>query len=158
MVIDNRRREQRGERPVFDNRGPLWGLVAWDIAEGILERERQIQTLLLEIDRETRLALANELSELSPKSIEPLLLTLLEQMDYSNIKVSKRTSDDDVFLSADWATGLAHRRICIQLIGSTNRTLEAEDVSNLRSILTHYSADEGIIVHVGPISREIHRL
>jgi restriction endonuclease Mrr len=157
MVLENQIRSIAGTRPVFERVDDAWGLVEWHCSNRNLDRERQIKRLIDEMERETRTDLCKRLHALGGHNIEPIVLSILERVDYTNIKVSKRSADDGVYFSADWATGVSHRRVCIQLIGDAERTLTEADVTGLRDILGDYSAEEGMIVHVGPIAREVYR-
>jgi restriction endonuclease Mrr len=150
---DNQIRNQRGHRPLFacDDSGHWW-LTEWDLAGEIHAKEQAILSLTEEIRQASIDQLGNALLDVQPEALEHLALTLLERLGYYNIKVSKRSSNGDVFFTADWRQGLADVRVCVRVVTDHSRSLGQEDVESLRETLNHYSASEGVIIHLGSIS------
>ncbi len=152
MAGDNQLRKRRGHRPLFiqydRNR---WGLTKWGLSKTSVEREQSILSLAEEIRQDAVDTLGDALTDIKPEAVESLALTLLERLDYRDIKVSKRSSDGDVFFTSDWRQGLADVRVCIQVVGDCELTLSDDVVTELRGTLHHYSASEGVIIHLGDI-------
>ena len=155
IVNDNHQRSNLGHRGLFarltENR---WGLTEWGLAEDTLRKEQQILSLSEECRQDAIAHLGQALLEVKPEALEQLTLTLLERMDYRNIKVSKRSSEGDVFFSADWRQGLSDVRVCIQLVGESDTELGSKAVTDLRGTLHHYAANNGVIIHFGDIEKE----
>jgi len=150
---DNQLRKKQGNRPLFiqydRNR---WGLTKWGLSAPSVEREQSILSLAEEIRQDAVETLGDALTSVKPEAVEHLALTLLERLGYRDIKVSKRSSEGDVFFTSDWRQGLADVRVCIQVVGDSNQELSDEYVTELRGTLHHYSAKEGVIIHLGDIS------
>ena len=155
MAGDNQLRKRRGHRPLFiqydRNR---WGLTKWGLSKPSVEREQSILSLAEEIRQDAVDTLGSALTDIKPEAVEHLALTLLERLDYRDIKVSKRSSDGDVFFTSDWRQGLADVRVCIQVVGDSELTLSDDVVTELRGTLHHYSASEGVIIHLGDIDQD----
>lgn len=155
MLNDNQRRAREGHRELFVSHGAeRWSLSEWGMSQSMLDRERRILELAHECRQEASTLLGHTLSQIPNEALEHIALTLLEGLNYNNIKVSKRSSNGDVFFSAQFRQGLSHVRVCIQLVGEPKRELERVDVTELRGTLHHYSSCEGVIIHFGQISRE----
>ena len=152
MAGDNQLRKKQGNRPLFiqydRNR---WGLTKWGLSEPSVEREQSILSLAEEIRQDAVETLGEALTDIKAEAIEHLALTLLERLGYQDIKVSKRSSDGDVFFTSDWRQGLAEVRVCIQVVGDNDLELSDDLVTELRGTLHHYSASEGVIIHLGDI-------
>ncbi len=152
MAGDNQLRKKQGNRPIFiqydRNR---WGLTEWGLSEPSVEREQSILSLAEEIRQDAVETLGDALTDIKPEAIEHLALTLLERLGYQDIKVSKRSSEGDVFFTSDWRQGLAEVRVCIQVVGDNDLELSDDLVTELRGTLHHYSASEGVIIHLGDI-------
>ena len=152
MAGDNQLRKRQGNRPLFiqydRNR---WGLTKWGLSEDSVDREQSILSLAEEIRQDAVETLGDALMDIKPEAVEHLALTLLERLGYSDIKVSKRSSDGDVFFTSDWRQGLADVRVCIQVVGDADVELSEDVVTDLRGTLHHYSASEGVIIHLGDI-------
>ena len=155
IVNDNQLRERRGHRPLFVRyTGERWGLSEWGMTADALRKEQQILSLSEECRQEALGHLGAALLAVSPEALEQVTLTMLEGRGYRNIKVSKRSSNGDVFFSADWRQGLSDVRVCIQLVGDNDTELASETVTDLRGTLHHYAASEGVIIHFGDISKK----
>ena len=155
MATDNQLRSARGHRSLFTfDGGERWGLSEWGLSERALSREQQILSLSEELRQEAVRTLGDGLKSVGSEAIEHIALTLLERMGYTNIKVSKRSSEGDVYFSADWRQGLADVRVCIQVNADDSRRLEVDDVVELRGTLHHYAASEGVIITLGRVERE----
>lgn len=153
LANDNQIREQRGHRPLFDHdMEDYWWLTEWDLADRVYEREQTVLSLTEEIRQDTVDQLGQALLSVKTEALEHLALTLLERLGYHNIKVSKRSSDGDVFFTADWRQGLADVRVCVRVVSDHDRNLDADAVSDLRETLDHYSASEGVIIHLGAVT------
>ena len=152
MAGDNQLREKQGNRPMFiqydRNR---WGLTKWGLSETSVDREESILSLAEEIRQDAVETLGDALIDIKPEAVEHLALTLLERLGYQDIKVSKRSSEGDVFFTSDWRQGLADVRVCIQVVGDSEQLLSDDIVTDLRGTLHHYSAQEGVIIHLGDI-------
>lgn len=105
-----------------------------------------------EIRQATIDQLARALRDVKAEALEHVALTLLERLGYRNIKVSKRSSEGDVFFTADWRQGLDDVRVCVRVSTDHDRKLQASAVEDLRETLDHYSASEGLIIHLGDAS------
>ena len=152
---DNQLRKRWGHRPLFIQYDrDRWGLTKWGLSESSVEREQSILSLAEEIRQDAIETLGDALTDVKPEAVEHLALTLLERLGYQDIKVSKRSSEGDVFFTSDWRQGLADVRVCIQVVGDTDQTLSEDYVTELRGTLHHYSAQEGVIIHLGDIDRE----
>lgn len=155
MAGDNQIREKFGNRPLFiqydRNR---WGLTEWGLSDASVEREESILTLAEEIRQDAVDTLGKALTDIKPEAVEHLALTLLQRLNYRDIKVSKRSGDGDVFFTSDWSQGLADVRVCIQVVGDTDTDLDPSAVTDLRGTLHHYAASEGVIIHLGNIKDE----
>ena len=152
---DNQIREQKGNRPLFIQYDrERWGLTEWGLSSSSTEREQQILTLAEEIRQDAVSHLGQALTDIKAEAVEHLALTLMERLGYRNIKVSKRSSEGDVFFTSDWRQGLADVRVCIQVVGDSALELPASAVTELRGTLHHYSASEGVIIHLGKISAD----
>ena len=153
LTNDNQIREERGHRPLFahddtDN----WRLTEWDLSNEIHSKEQAVLSLTEEIRQAAIDQLGESLLGIQSEALEHLALTLLERLGYFNIKVSKRSSRGDVFFTADWRQGLADVRVCVRVVTDHERTLQEESVVDLRETLNHYSASEGVIIHLGDVS------
>ena len=116
--------------------------------------ERDILSASEEMRQAAIAQLGKAMLDVNPDALEHVALTLLEGLGYRDVKVSKRGSDNDVFFSADWRQGLADVRVCIQLVGDSSVELDAGAVTDLRGTLHHYSAAEGVIIHLGDIAKD----
>ncbi len=155
MVNDNQLRECRGHRPLFVRlTNSRWGLTEWGMTPDALVNEQKILSLSEECRQDTLENLGRALTDVQPEALEQVTLTLLDGRGYRNIKVSKRSSNGDVFFSADWRQGLSDVRVCIQLVGDHDTELGREVVTELRGTLHHYAASEGVVIHFGDISKE----
>lgn len=155
MAGDNQLRERAGNRPLFIRYGrERWGLTSWGMSRESVEREQSILSLAEEIRQDAVQTLGEALTDVKPEALEHLALTLLQRLGYQEIKVSKRSADGDVFFTSDWRQGLADVRVCIQVVGDTEIELEADAVTGLRGTLHHYSASEGVIIHLGDIDTD----
>jgi len=155
LVTDNQRRKQRGHRKLFiAHAGSRWGLTEWGLSDAILEKEQRILSLSEECRQEAIGLIGDALLDVAPEALEHVTLTLLEGLGYSDIKVSKRSSDGDVFFTADLRQGLSDVRVCIQVVADGSGELGPDVVTGLRGTLHHYSAAEGVIVHLGEISKQ----
>jgi len=158
IVADNQLRHGQGRRHVFANHGNgLWGLTEWGLSDVSIQKERQIQKLANELCDEAAVQLGNMLVGLKPEAFEMVILAVLDRLDYHNIRVSKRTADGDAFFAAEWRRGFADARVCIQVVGDAEAEVDDEDVRLLRDTLQHYAGTEGVLIHMGDISKEAHR-
>ena len=155
MVTDNQVRQRFGKRPLFASYGPTtWGLTEWGLSEAGVQKERQIQKLAQELRADACTQLGKALQNVKPEAVEMMVITLLERLDYANLKVSKRTSEGDVYFTADWKRGFSQTRVCVQVVVNGESEVGAKDVSALRDSLGHNSAEEGILVHLGKVHRD----
>lgn len=155
MAGDNQLRERAGNRPLFIRYGrERWGLTSWGLSQDSVDREQSILSLAEEIRQDAVQTLGEALTDVKSEALEHLALTLLQRLGYQEIKVSKRSADGDVFFTSDWRQGLADVRVCIQVVGDTELELEADAVTGLRGTLHHYSASEGVIIHLGDIDED----
>jgi len=153
LYNDNQIRRTKGHRPLFnENDDGYWRLTEWSLDADVVQREQAVLSLAEEIRQQTIQQFSDQLLDVKDESLEHLALTLLERLGYHNIKVSKRSSNGDVFFTADWRQGLADVRVCIQVVTDGNRTLKSNTVEELRDTLEHYSASEGVLIHLGDIS------
>ncbi|MBA2665186.1 MAG: restriction endonuclease [Bradymonadaceae bacterium] len=154
LANDNHMREQSGHRPLFVQYDrERWGLSEWGLSSQGVRKEQQMLSLAEEIRQDALSHLGSALLKTKPEALEHLALTLLERLGYKNIKVSKRSAEGDVFFTGDWRQGLSEIRVCIEVVGDAKVELSAETVTELRSTLHHYSASEGVIIHLGSISQ-----
>ncbi|MEM1348170.1 MAG: restriction endonuclease, partial [Myxococcota bacterium] len=155
LVTDNQRRKQRGHRKLFiAHAGSRWGLTEWGLSDELLTKEQRILSLSEECRQEAIGLMGAALLDVAPEALEHVVLTLLEGLGYTDLKVSKRSSDGDVFFSAALRQGLSDVRVCIQVVADRSRELESEVITDLRGTLHHYAAAEGVIVHLGEISKQ----
>ena len=155
LVNDNQLRMRRGHRELFvRHSNKRWGLSEWGMTVQTLQKEQQILSLSEECRQEALRKLGKTLLKVKTEALEQITLTMLEGLGYRNIKVSKRSSNGDVFFSADWRQGLSDLRVCIQLVGEAGEELKRDVVTELRGTLHHYSAHEGVIIHFGDISKQ----
>mgnify|MGYP006188796561 CR=1 FL=1 len=155
MVTDNQVRARRGRRPLFAQyRDGRWGLTEWGVSDEGIEKERQILRLADELRREAVAQLGEAVAGLKAEAFEMVVMTLLERLDYGNLKVSKRTSEGDTFFTADWRRGFSDLRVCVQIVADPEAQLDSDTIKELRETLNHYSAAEGIIVHLGEVTKE----
>lgn len=155
MVTDNQVRQRFGKRPLFASYGPTtWGLTEWGLSEAGVQKERQIQKLAQDLRADACTQLGKALQNVKPEAVEMMVITLLERLDYANLKVSKRTSEGDVYFTADWKRGFSQTRVCVQVVVNGESEVGAKDVSALRDSLGHNSAEEGILVHLGKVHRD----
>jgi hypothetical protein len=155
LANDNQIREQRGHRPLFaqDDEG-YWWLTEWNLSAEIFQKEQAILSLSEEIRQDSVRQLGSALMDVKTEALEHLALTLLERLGYHNIKVSKRSADGDVFFTADWRQGLADVRVCVRVVSDHDWSLDDGAVHDLRETLNHYSASEGVIIHLGEVTDE----
>lgn len=154
IVTDNQVRVRRGLRPLFSQyRRGAWGLTEWGVSDDGIEKEQNILELADELRSEALKQLGDAVASLKAEAFEMVVMTLLERLDYGNLKVSKRTSDGDVFFTADWKRGFSDLRVCIHIVADPESRLEAAEISDLRETLEHYSASEGVVIHLGEISK-----
>jgi hypothetical protein len=155
LANDNQIRRQRGHRPLFDQYDrSRWGLTEWGLPDAAINKEQTILSLSEEIRQDTLEHLGEALIDVQDEALEHIALTLLERLGYQNIKVSKRSSSGDVYFTADWRQGLADVRVCIQVTLEGEDDLSAKAVSAIRDTLHHYSAAEGVIIHLGDITSQ----
>lgn len=154
IVTDNQVQLRSGRRPLFAAYSPsLWGLTEWGLSDNGIEKEKELQQLSTELREDACGQLGELLVDLKPEALEMMVITLLERLDYRNLKVSKRTSEGDVFFTADWRRGFSDIRVCIQVVGEPDVEIDAEEVKELRDTLSHYSGNEGILIHLGDVSK-----
>lgn len=154
IVTDNQVRLRTGRRPLFASYAPsVWGLTEWGLSDEGIETEKEIQELVADLREDVQTQLATMLVSLKAEALEMMVITLLERLGYDNLKVSKRTSEGDVFFTADWRPGFSHIRVCIQVVGEPDVEIDADDVNELRETLNHYSGNEGILIHLGDVSK-----
>ena len=158
IVTDNQVLSRGGKRPRFAQYQDGWGLTEWGVSDEGVDRERQILELAKELRDGAQEQLGAAVANLKAEALEMVVMTLLEQLDYRNLKVSKRTSAGDTFFSADWRRGFSELRVCVHVGSDAEAVLKAGAVKELRGTLEHYSAAEGIIVHVGEVSKEAVRV
>ena len=152
LANDNQIRADRGHRPLFDHDDAgNWWLTKRNLSASIYEKEQAILSLTEEIRQESIDQLGDMLRDIRAEALEYLALTLLERLGYYNIKVSKRSSQGDVFFTADWRQGLADVRVCVRVVTDSDRTLQSSAVEDLRETLDHYSASEGVAIHLGDV-------
>lgn len=155
MVTDNQVRQRLGKRPLFVAYGPsMWGLTEWGFSEAGVQKERQVHRLANELRDEVVVQLGKALLDVKPQAIEMMVITLLDRLDYRNLKVSKRSSDGDVFFTADWRRGFFDTRVCVQVVVDADAEIDVDDVKTLRDSLHHNSGEEGVIVHLGEVSKD----
>lgn len=155
LANDNQIRQKRGHRPLFSQNGAAsWGLSEWGLPAASVQKEQTILSLSEEIRQATLGDLGEALLGVKNEALEHIALTLLERLSYQNIKVSKRSSSGDVYFTADWRQGLSDVRVCIQVTLEAADELGAEAVTAIRETLHHYSAAEGVIIHLGEITRD----
>ncbi|MFP4597079.1 MAG: HTH domain-containing protein [Persicimonas sp.] len=155
LANDNQIRHQRGHRELFTRYDKQnWGLSEWSLPDAAIQKEQTILSLSEEIRQDTLEHLGEALIDVQDEALEHIALTLLERLGYQNIKVSKRSSSGDVYFTADWRQGLADVRVCIQVTLEGEDELGSDAVSALRETLHHYSAAEGLIIHLGDISNK----
>lgn len=155
LVNDNQLRHRRGHRELFvRHANKQWGLSEWGMTLQTLRKEQQILSISEECRQEALRLLGKTLLKVKTEALEQITLTMLEGLGYRNIKVSKRSSNGDVFFSADWRQGLSDMRMCIQLTGESEEELTREVVTELRGTLHHYAAHEGVIIHFGDIDKK----
>lgn len=153
LANDNHMRSLRGHRALFVQYDrERWGLSEWGFSPVGVRKEQQILSLAEEIRQDALSHLGQALLSTKAEALEHLVLTLLERKGYRNIKVSKRSAEGDVFFTGDWHHGLSEIRVCIEVVGDNQRELGSDAVTELRSTLHHYSASEGVIIHLGSIS------
>ena len=153
LANDNQIRADRGHRPLFDHDDAgNWWLTKRNLSASIYEKEQAILSLTEEIRQESIDQLGDMLRDIRAEALEYLALTLLERLGYYNIKVSKRSSQGDVFFTADWRQGLADVRVCVRVVTDSDRTLKSSAVEDLRETLDHYSASEGVAIHLGDVA------
>mgnify|MGYP006297718693 CR=1 FL=1 len=153
LANDNQIRRQRGHRPLFEHdETDHWWLSEWSLSDSIHQKEQAVLSLTEEIRQDSIRQLSRSLREVKTEALEHLALTLLERLGYHNIKVSKRSSDGDVFFTADWRQGLADVRVCVRVVSDHDHKLDVQDVDDLRETLDHYSASEGLIFHLGEVT------
>lgn len=153
LANDNHMRSLRGHRALFVQYDrERWGLSEWGFSKVGVRKEQQILSLAEEIRQDALLHFGDALLSTKAEALEHLALTLLERKGYRNIKVSKRSAEGDVFFTGDWHHGLSEIRVCIEVVGDNQRELGSDAVTELRSTLHHYSASEGVIIHLGSIS------
>lgn len=154
IVTDNQVRIRRGLRPLFTQyREGRWGLTEWGVTDEGIEKEQQIIELAGELRQESIDQLGGAVSSLKDEAFEMVVMTLLERLEYSNLKVSKRTSDGDVFFTADWRRGFSDLRVCIHIIADADSSLSDDEIKELRETLNHYSASEGVVITMGDVSK-----
>ena len=155
LVNDNQVRTRHGQRPVFVHYGAgRWGLTEWTMTRSALEKENVVFEAAKSCHAKTIEHLGRAMISFQAEALEQITLVLLEGMGYREIKVSKRSSNGDVFFSADWRQGLSNVRVCIQLVGDSKEELEQEAVTELRGTLHHYAASEGVIIHFGDVHKQ----
>lgn len=153
LANDNHMRSLHGHRALFVQYDrQRWGLSEWGFSKVSVRKEQQILSLAEEIRQDALLHFGEALLSTKAEALEHLALTLLERKGYRNIKVSKRSAEGDVFFTGDWHHGLSEIRVCIEVVGDNKRELGSDAVTELRSTLHHYSASEGVIIHLGSIS------
>ena len=156
LVHDNLIRTKEGKRPLFSSHHDhgRWGLSEWGLSQDGLDKESAISSLVQDCLQDAEALLAQTLPNLAPESLEQMILVVLEKLGYTQIKVSKRGSNGDVYFSAQWRRGLSEVRTCIQLTADRARALKTQDITELRGTLHHYAASEGVIIHLGEITKD----
>ena len=155
IVTDNQVRGRAGVRPVFAQyRDGKWGLTQWGVSDDGIAKEQQIHQLAAELRDEAQVQLADAVASLKDEAFEMVVMTLLERLDYRNLKVSKRSSEGDTYFSADWRRGFSDVRVCIQVSSDAAAALEADAITEMRDTLEHYGASEGVVIHLGEVSRD----
>lgn len=153
LVTDNQMRTREDQRPLFiPYPTHQWGLTEWGLSERNREREETVLSICEDIRRATLDELGDAFQDVPGEAFEQVALILLKRLGYKNIKVSKRSSNNDVFLTAEQEQGFTETRVCIQITGNKSRTVGKNTIKELRKTLDHYSASSGVIIHIGKIS------
>lgn len=151
----NQERRSSGQRLLFQSlANNTWGLTDWGMSDAALKREAEVLELAKACRADAAAFMDDVLTNLPAESLEHVFMTLLSDLGYYDIQVSKRSSDGDVYFSADISLGLSHKRVCIQLSPNEDTTLGAADIAQLRGTLHRYSATEAIIIHMGAFDDE----
>lgn len=154
IINDNQSRLAAGHRPLFVDFGRnRWGLSEQGLSDETLSAEKEILSLSEEMAQQTAQTLSDVLATIPTDALEQIVLTILERAGYEQIKISKRGGNDDVYFSA-LQSGLSQTRVCVQVIGQTDRELRGEDIAQLRGTLHHYGASAAVIVHLGSVSED----
>lgn len=155
IVTDNQVRSRKGRRPLFAQyRNERWGLTEWGVSKAGIEKERKVLEICDELRDEAVKQLGDAIAEIKAEAFEMVVMTLLERLDYRNLKVAKRTSDGDTFFTADWRRGFSDLRVCVQVIADSRSRLEGAAVKELRETLEHYAAAEGIVILLGEVTKD----
>lgn len=156
MLLDNLARARDAFRPRFRQyRNGRWGLYEWEFTKKGAQQTKKIDELVEDLRREAERQLGESLSTISQEAFEMIVVQLLNKMRYENIKVCKRSADGEVVFSADWRRGFNPSRVCVFVACDNEGELKIEQVEEFRGDLEHYSANEGVMIHLGMVSRQI---
>lgn len=111
-----------------------------------------VLTLVKQIGDETRAQLEQYLQEMNPYKFEELIKFLLEEMGYSEVKVTSPTNDKGVDVVADIELGITRVREVIQVKrqkGNIQRTI----LDGLRGSLHRFDAVRATIITIGGFSK-----
>lgn len=156
MLLDNLGRARDAIRPRFRQyRSGRWGLYEWELTKKGAQQTKKIDELVKDLKIEAERQLAEALTLISQDAFEMIVVQLLNKMRYENIKVSKRSSDGDVVFAADWRRGFTPSRACVYVMCDNELQLTEEIVTSFREDLEHYSANEGVMIHIGKIGKNV---
>ena len=154
LLLDNAAKIKEGMLPRFTKvNSEEWVLTRWAFSKKSADAESKIAALVAEIEEETKRELSVVVSKVSKEVYEMLITQLLSEMKFTNVKIAKRTNDGEVILSAN-RQGFSDTRICIFLANSS-KVLESKHLKNFKKSLGHYSASEGIVIHLGKLGKDL---
>jgi restriction system protein len=117
----------------------------------VTTRQTELQELAQSISQAARAKLAEHLSLMNPYRFEELISLLLEEMGYTDVKVTSPSNDKGVDVVADIELGISSVREVVQVkrhSGSINRTI----LDQLRGSLHRFKAMRGTIITSGTFS------
>jgi hypothetical protein len=155
LAEDNRRRESAGRKALFQLDGDAVTLVAQPepgerAAAPIAPRA---PSTAAELRRAALATLRRRLRECDGPTVEHVVLRLLEQVGYRDVKVAKR-GREHVVCTARKRLGVADVRHAVRIVRS-GADAGRRDVVDLRRDLGHYGAQIGVLVTAGEAPREV---
>ncbi len=154
LLLDNASRIKDGALPRFSKvNSEEWVLTRWAFSKKGADSQSKISELVKTIHEETHSELAEVIAKVPGEVFEMLITQLLSEMRFTNVKVAKRTNDGEVILSAN-RQDFSETRICIFLANS-EKVLESKHLKNFKKSLGHYSASEGIVIHLGKLGKDL---
>ncbi|MFC6616582.1 restriction endonuclease [Deinococcus radiophilus] len=121
-----------------------------------LSQRRRLDDAMKAYRAEQRQKLRDILSTMNPYKFEHLIASLLEEMDYTDVQVTKQSGDKGIDVVATARFGITTVREVVQ-VKRVQGTTGAPVINQLRGSLHTYNAIKGMVITLGTFSAEAKR-